>query len=227
MLITVAPDCQLSSDEELARQSQGGSLTAFEELVYRYERRIYAFALHLCRKPVDAREVTQESFVKAFQAIAQFDPRRRFSAWLFTIARRKCIDHYRAAPPFSEDPIPDLPDPDDPAQLLARREESQAIWDLARQHLSDSQFQALWLRYVEGLDVAQSARVLRKTQTCVKVLLFRARQALARRLKVGQASRLAPAISNAPPRPILSRTLPTHAAATAVTPINHPGLTPL
>ena len=94
----MASDFQSFTDEELARQTQAGSLVAFEELVYRYEGRIYGFVANCCRNGTDAREVTQDTFVRAFQAIGQFDLQRGFAPWLFTIARRKCIDHHRAAP---------------------------------------------------------------------------------------------------------------------------------
>jgi RNA polymerase sigma-70 factor (ECF subfamily) len=182
----VAADFQRCSDEELARQSQDGSLAAFEELVYRYEGRIYGFVANSCRNAADAREVTQDTFVRAFQAIGQFDCGRGFGPWLFTIARRKCIDHYRAAPHGADEPMPELPDNDDPAELLARQEERQSLWGLARRRLSEPQFQALWLKYAEEMSVAGIAQVLHKTQTHVKVLLFRARRVLARELKAGQ-----------------------------------------
>jgi RNA polymerase sigma-70 factor, ECF subfamily len=178
----VASDLQICSDEELARQSQGGSLTAFEELVCRYEDRIYGFVMNSCGNGADASEVTQDTFVRAFQAIGQFDCGRSFAAWLFTIARRKCIDHHRSAPSPAEELVPELPDADDPSELLARREERQSLWDLARRRLPQPQFQALWLKYAEEMPVADIAQVLRKTQTHVKVLLFRARQCLAREL---------------------------------------------
>jgi RNA polymerase sigma-70 factor (ECF subfamily) len=184
----VAIDFQRCSDEELARRSQAGSLTAFEELVYRYESRIYGFVSDTCRSAVDAREVTQDTFVRAFQAIGQFDCGRGFGPWLFTIARRKCIDHHRAAPSAADEPMPELPDNDDPAELLARQEERQSLWSLARRRLPKSQFEALWLRYAEEMSVAGIAQVLRRTQTHVKVLLFRARRVLARELKAGRVS---------------------------------------
>ena len=180
------PDFQTCSDEELARQTQAGSLVAFEELVYRYEGRIYGFVSNSCRNGTDAREVTQDTFVRAFQAIGQFDSRHGFAAWLFTIARRKCIDQYRAAPPLADEAVPELTDDNDPAELLARREERQDLWGLARRRLPESQFQALWLRYAEGMSVAGIALVLRKTQTHIKVLLFRSRQLLGRELKARQ-----------------------------------------
>jgi RNA polymerase sigma-70 factor, ECF subfamily len=187
----VAADFQRWSDEELARQSQDGLLSAFEELVFRYEGRIYGFIANSCRNTVDAREVTQDTFVRAFQAIDQFDGRRGFAPWLFTIARRKCIDHYRAAPPVADEPMPELADYSDPAELLARQEERQGLWGLARRRLPESQFQTLWLRYAEDMSVAGIAQVLRKTQTHVKVLLFRARRVLARELKAGRVSGVA------------------------------------
>jgi len=178
----MAAEFQNFSDEELARQTQAGSLAAYEELVCRYEGRLCRFIGQFSRPGADAREITQETFVRAYQAIGLFDPRLSFAPWLFTIARRKCIDHHRAALPLTDQEAPELPDPDDPAELLARREERQNLWQLARRRLPAAQFQALWLRYAEELKVADIARVLRKTQTHVKVLLFRARQTLGREL---------------------------------------------
>lgn len=185
----MASDFQNLTDEELAGETQAGSLAAFEELVYRYEHRIYAFVMQYCHNDADAREITQDAFVRAFQAIGRFVPRGGFGPWLFTIARRKCIDHYRAARRTpSDESVPELPDHDDPSVLLVREEERQHLWALARRCLREPQFQALWLRYAEGMSVFGVARVLRKTQTHVKVLLFRARETLRRELKAAQVS---------------------------------------
>jgi RNA polymerase sigma-70 factor, ECF subfamily len=175
----VTLDLQSMSDEALARQSQGGDFAAFEELVRRYENRIYSFVFQSCGHEADAREVTQDTFVRAFAAIAQFDPSRPFASWLFAIARRKGIDCFRARIPGDGQSAPEESDPDDPSELLARREEAQALWRRARASLPDGQFQALWLRYAEDMNIAQIGRVLGKTQTHVKVLLFRARHKLA------------------------------------------------
>ena len=173
------------SDEELARQTQAGSLDAFEQLVYRYEGRVHAFVAQFCRNATDARELTQDTFVNSFQKIDQFDPRRNFAAWLFTIARHKCIDHHRAMPPVADDCVPDLPDDADPSELTARREEGQNLWRLARERLGENQFRALWLHYAEDMDVARIAQVLGKTRVHIKVMLFRARQNLGRELTPG------------------------------------------
>lgn len=163
-------------------------MVAFEEIVTRYERRIHAFVTQSCRNGMDATEITQETFVKAFQAIGQFDSKRSFAPWLFTIARRKCVDHFRALRPTTEEnSVSELSNVDDPAEILAAQDDRQYLWELARRILPEPQFQALWLRYVEDLSIADIARVLRRPQTYIKVLLFRARETLGDRLKPTRA----------------------------------------
>jgi RNA polymerase sigma-70 factor (ECF subfamily) len=189
--LSVSSERRPRSDEQLARESQAGSLEAFEELVSRYEHRVYGFLLRSCSNASDAREITQDAFVKAYEALAQYDPSKPFAPWLFTIARRKCIDRYRAALPEETAVVADERDVDDPAELLARKEESDAIWANARRLLTEIQFQALWLRYAEEMNVQQVARVLRKTQNHVKVLLFRARQRLIAELQGSDHARAA------------------------------------
>jgi RNA polymerase sigma-70 factor (ECF subfamily) len=179
----VSLNFQSMSDEGLARLSQRGDLAAFEELVRRYENRIYSFIYQSCGHDADAREATQDTFVRAFQAIGQFDPRRLFASWLFAIARRKGIDCFRARIPGDDHEMPEGLDSADPAELMAAREEAQTLWRRARERLPHGQFQALWLRYAEDMDITQIAAVLGKTQTHVKVLLFRARNTLAEELE--------------------------------------------
>ena len=198
----MASELQTVSDEKLTRQSQAGSLAAFEELVHRYERRIYGFVAKCCGSASDASEITQDTFVRAFQAIARFDSRQAFAPWLFTIARRKCIDRHRAALRINEEPLPAVPGTDDPSEALAQREERQNLWALARRRLPIAQFQALWLRYAEDMAVAQIAQVLGRTQTHIKVLLFRGRNALGKELQAGLPSR-------PPAAPITLETIPT------------------
>jgi len=174
----VDAEARSEPDEELARQTQAGSLEAFETLVSRYEQRIYAFAMQWRGNPTEAREVTQDTFVRAFQAIAQLNCSLSFAPWLFAIARRKCIDSFRARRLFDNEPPPDQPDFNDPAELMAREEDRENIWQVARRHLPDTQYQALWLRYVEEMNIPGVARAMGKTQIAIRVLLFRARQAL-------------------------------------------------
>lgn len=158
-------------------------MSDFEELVHRYEGRIFRFAANSLRNPADAQEVTQDTFVTAYRNLARFDGRRPFATWLFTIARRKCIDRHRTARPQASQEFPEQPDLNDPAELLSQREAEQDLWNLARRALPDLQFHALWLRYAEDMSIETIARVLCRTKVHVKVLLFRARTRLVRELK--------------------------------------------
>jgi len=191
---------QQRSDEDLARQAQAGSLAAFEELVLRYERRIYGFVRQFCPNRADAAEVTQEVFVKAYRNITRYDPRHAFPGWLFTVARHKCIDHHRASPPTADEPVPDRADGSNPADALSSQEERDNLWALARRVLPPLQFQALWLAYAEELKVKEIAGVLSRTSTHVKVMLFRARRTLRSALEQAQPPSIAAEPTAGPPR---------------------------
>lgn len=198
----VNSELQQHSDEELARQAQAGSLAGFEELVFRYERRIYGFVLQFCPNRADAAEITQETFVKAFRNIGSFDGRHALAGWLFTIARHNCIDHHRATPPAtSEEAMPDCADGNDPAEALASREDRDGLWTLARRVLPPAQFQALWLTYAADMKVKEIALVLNRTGTHIKVMLFRARRTLRRALEESQMDALAPEQGSTRPLP--------------------------
>jgi len=199
----VTVDYQTLTDEELATRSRDGSFVAFEELVRRFESRICAFVWQLCRHEIDAREITQETFVRAFQALGQFDARQSFAPWIFTIARRKCIDHFRARKPIADCEPPEEAHGDDPGALLERREEAQNLWAVARRVLPPVQFEALWLYYVEEMSGAEIAAALGKTQTHVKVMLLRARHALAGRLpQPGKQNATAARLAVRPPQAV-------------------------
>jgi RNA polymerase sigma-70 factor (ECF subfamily) len=92
-----APDAKELSDEELACKTQAGSHAAFEELVFRYEARVFGFLQSRTGRIHDAQDLTQKVFVRAFRKIGRYNPRFRFASWLFTIARRESIGHYRRA----------------------------------------------------------------------------------------------------------------------------------
>jgi RNA polymerase sigma-70 factor, ECF subfamily len=175
----LAEEVQHVSDEQLARSAQSGDWASFDELVRRYEARIYRFVLSCGGGEANARDVTQETFVSAYQHLDKFDPARSLATWLFTIARRKCIDQSRRVLPVCVEVLPEQPDLDDPSVLVQRREAREDIWRLARRALPELWFQVVWLHYAEEMPVREIALVVRRTQPHVKVLLFRARRSLA------------------------------------------------
>ncbi len=84
-----------ASDEQLVRLALDGDEQAFTVLVRRYQRRLTAFLGQLVGDIEIARELCQEAFIRAWSALDRFNPRYRFSTWLFRIAHNLGIDHLR------------------------------------------------------------------------------------------------------------------------------------
>lgn len=167
---------------QLGREANAGSIDAFEELVGAFESRIYGFLYRLLGNAHDAQDITQETFVRAWQAIGRFDPDREFATWIFVIARRAAANHFRARRPMDElsDDLPCTGAA--PGATAEAGDEAAALWAAARK-LKPVQFEALWLRYAEGFSVAETAKVIGLTVIHTKVILHRARNELARQLK--------------------------------------------
>ncbi|HQQ71979.1 MAG TPA: sigma-70 family RNA polymerase sigma factor, partial [Alicycliphilus sp.] len=90
------PLSQLDEADCITR-AQHGEVAAFSELVARYQDRIYRYLLRLCGSQEDARELTQETFLSAYQALARWRPDARLSTWLFRIAHNQALDRLRRA----------------------------------------------------------------------------------------------------------------------------------
>ncbi len=198
------------SSRQLALRSQGRSLPAFTELVTRYERRLFNFVLRRVMCAADAEDVVQEAFLRAWQSIDRYDPTWEFSTWLYTIARRLAANQYaasrrlalRAEPTINTASAPSA----DPAEIAARNEQQGNLWPTAQRILTDDQRTALWLRYGESMSVQDIANVLGKTRVAVRVILFRARRALAEEIS-GTAEVNQPA--KIPREPVPEPKLPT------------------
>jgi RNA polymerase sigma-70 factor (ECF subfamily) len=178
----------------LISRAQGGSLPCFAEIVRRYEGRLFNFLLRRTRSIPDAEDLVQETFVRAWQRIGQYNPRWQFSTWLFTIANRLAIERRRRMQREASFVLLDRAASAgcEPAGPVADREQCRHIWALADRILSETQRTALWLRYGEELGPKEIARVLGQSQVGVRVTLCRARKALAAHL--GSAGEPEPAV---------------------------------
>ena len=166
--------------EELACQARQGSSAAFGELVDRFGGRLLMYLRHKTGNWHDAEDLVQETFVRAYQNLDRFREVQRFSTWVFTIASRLAISHFRKR--RDEKALPDVESVSvGPLAELMKQETHQGLWGAA-QELSSNQFEVLWLKYSEGMAIKEIARIVGKTQVYVKVLLYRARTNLAERL---------------------------------------------
>ncbi|MCX5637606.1 MAG: sigma-70 family RNA polymerase sigma factor [Planctomycetota bacterium] len=178
---------RLLSAEELALRSQQGCQESFTELVGRYEVRLYQFLHNKTDNIQDAEDLVQDTFVKAYWNIHRYQTSWKFSTWLFTIAARLASSHNRSL--YHQQTVADVESGPantsrrvGPVDATIQQEMQEGLWTVARS-LSRNQYEALWLRYAEDMSIKEIAKVMRKTQVSVKVLLYRARMNLAERLR--------------------------------------------
>jgi RNA polymerase sigma-70 factor (ECF subfamily) len=170
--------CSLTP-EELARRCQGGCPDSFAELVRLYQDRIFSYLWRLTGNAHDAEDIAQDTFLKAYQAMHRFDGSGSFTSWLFVIAKRTALNHLRDSRREVASETAEEVDQASPALLLEQADEQNSLWSMARR-LKPAQYEALWLRYGEGLSVAETARVMGMGQIRVRVLIHRGRGQLAR-----------------------------------------------
>jgi RNA polymerase sigma-70 factor, ECF subfamily len=181
-------------DGELVRRVLDGQEELFELLVRRYQVRVVSHVTRMIGSREDALDLTQEIFLKVFQALARFNPAYKFSTWLFRIAGNAAIDHLRKRRPRTvplEAPDPDAGGPGfqpeqratglDPYGELRNTERGQAI-SRAIQELPPDFRELIALRHFAGLSYEEIAEVKKMPLGTVKNKLFRARVVLKERL---------------------------------------------
>ncbi|HVU36269.1 MAG TPA: RNA polymerase sigma factor [Opitutaceae bacterium] len=173
-----APFPAENGEAALIRATVEGDERAFATIVEAHHRRVFNFLYQLTRHRHDAEDLTQQTFIKAYRHLPQFDPARPLINWLLTIARHAAINHFRDNKRWTELPPDTAGHEPSPARTAEVRDRTETLWDRARSLLSAREYEVLWLRFAEELSTEETARVVGLTQTHVKVLVFRARRAL-------------------------------------------------
>ena len=170
------------TEGDLLARARGGNLFAFEEIVKRYQRRVYGVALRIVRRHDVADDVAQEAFIRAYQALDRFDPSRPFGPWICRIAANLAVNHVRS-PEARESPLPEghgetpAAGADPLGGVLER--ESREVLEAALATLPAEQRAVLVLRAVEGLSYREIADSLGISPGTVMSRLFRARERVA------------------------------------------------
>jgi RNA polymerase sigma-70 factor (ECF subfamily) len=170
------------TDEELAREARAGSRRSFEELALRYKRRLFAYFRPRLGSDQDAEDLVQETFLKLYRNIHNYDPAHRFSTWLYTSANRLAISSYRRKRTAAGRLGAEVADvPAGLAVQAAGETRSAGLWDAAGT-LGGNQYRVLWLRYGEDLSIEEIAASIGKSRLAVRLLLHRARTNLMKRV---------------------------------------------
>jgi RNA polymerase sigma-70 factor (ECF subfamily) len=183
-----------NDDMALVHACKRGDAAAFEQLVKRYDGRLFSIAQHVTHNREDAQDAVQEAFLKVFRKLTQFRENSQFSTWLFRItvneslmklrkqrsAREVSIDEdFQSEEDMSPLDVADwAPDPEE----LYRGSELRNILRRTLQKLQPGLRVVFVLRDIEGLSTEQTAEVLELTSVAVKARLWRARLQLRERL---------------------------------------------
>lgn len=178
-------------DLPLVDKALQGDYSAFEQLIARYERRIYALALRIVRQDSDAQDVLQQSLLTLVEKLDQFQRRSTFASWLLRIATNEALLVLRkkkSSPVMLLEDTSPLAHPDfiapwkeNPLQLAVKGEYRLLI-DQALDELDEKYRLVFLLRDVQELSIEETAQALEITPANVKVRLLRARLMLREKL---------------------------------------------
>jgi RNA polymerase sigma-70 factor, ECF subfamily len=179
----------LLTDDEIVAQIRAGETALFEELMRRYNQRVYRVARAIIKDEAEAEDIMQQAYVNAFTHLHQFEKRATFSTWLTRIAIHEALGRRRKARPQSslspdEDgeamPLSDPAQPDPERQAYAS--ELKTLIERSVDALPERYRAVFMLREVEGLSTAETAEGLDLGEEAVKTRLHRARAMLRREL---------------------------------------------
>lgn len=179
------PNEVAASDQELARKAKGGQLSAFDELVLKYRKNVYAIAFRMTRNHSDADDLAQETFLRAYQALDSYKPGFEFRTWLYRIAVNASINHLKRKGRRVEMSLEDNAGLDvaastssyNPGTGIEEKELREKI-ETAIQHLPLKLRSVFLLRTFEDLTYEEIAHVLNISKGTVMSRLSRARERL-------------------------------------------------
>ena len=172
-------------ENRLIARTQQGDAQGFNPLVTKYQPKIEALILRQVRNTETAKDLTQDTFVKAYTAIGDFKGECAFYTWLYRIAQNVCTDFFRRqqarAKTFSHESLDDTLHSTDthpcPSKPLVQKE-LQAILRKAQQHLPPMRKKVFYLRYTEELPIKAIAKRLGKSEGTIKTHISKAKSQL-------------------------------------------------
>ena len=185
------------SDTMLVERTVAGDQKAFELLVIKYERRIQRLIGRMVRDVDLVEDIAQETFIRAYRALAQFRGEAQFYTWLYRIAvntAKKALMDLKRNPTVSENSFKsddddetsplenELTSSETPETLLAGKEIAQMV-NTAMEALPEELRQAITLREIEGLSYEEISEAMNCPIGTVRSRIFRAREAISARIK--------------------------------------------
>lgn len=171
-------DIRNLTDEELMRAISRSDAQAFQELLLRYEKRVFALAWRFCFNQTEAEDLTQETFLKIWRNAGLWKPEAKLEAWIYRVLYNLFIDGRRRVKGQTEELTEDIrSDEDTPEKALIQKRTVQDV-EKALNELPARQKEALVLCYYQEMKTKDAAETLSVSQSALEALLFRARQTL-------------------------------------------------
>lgn len=168
-------------DNDLVAQAIKGRVSAFKELVERYQRRAYFYALGMVHNPDDARDLSQEAFVRVLKHLKRFDQKYPFKVWLFHILSNLCKNHLRQRNThenivfgWDDDRALTIPDRRNPEAVLDKAELKSQVWKAIGQ-LPEKFREIIILSHFQEMSYDQISHVLEIPRGSVMSRLYYAR----------------------------------------------------
>lgn len=180
----------LDEDIELMLEFKKGDVSAFKELMGRYETRLLNFIYRFVGSKTDAEDLAQEVFLRVYKARDRYEPKAKFSTWLYKIATNLCINYKKRQKKITipldkivtsdgEEIIREIPDPYHlPPDVSAEKEETNQKIRSILFSLPEIQRVALILCIYEEKSYDEISKILHRSIPSIKFLLFRARKNL-------------------------------------------------
>ncbi len=185
----------LLSDDELILKAQRGDLEAFEQLVYRHDRRVMSIALTHTRNEDDAKDILQEVFVRVYRALPKFSFKSAFSTWMYRIVTNVCLTYHSRSTKHPQVSLDELRENDGAQQrswadaIMDDQSHNSNNFDISMQihksmnSLSPQQKMVLTLKHLHGYKIREIAVLMNCAEGTVKKHLFTAIGRMRRQLK--------------------------------------------